>query len=469
MMPTPLCLLADKYGSDKSPTKERHAYTLLYHEMFAEQRERVRCVLEIGAGYRALMGGGNYVDCASIYMWREYFRNAHIFCAEIQPGLAREEERLSVIRCDQSSLAQLRALCEDKIRQPIDIIIDDGSHEAAHQLISLYTLFPYLRAGGTYIVEDIQQRDLFRVFPHPRELLREYRITPEGAQYVADNVASQREVFGDGAAYGYKSLEGDHLFIVEKTTTETPLKPSQSGGHGMLLNERGEHCGLDGVCFVLPNKSGGYNASMLGPNGFEEHAVIEWAKQFGVKDKIFIDVGAHIGTYTLSLAPLFREVHAFEPQLMKFYALCGGIALNEYINVRPYNLALGTHEEHGTHKDLLSIKGDGAGSGTTFDPEVISKHPGGLLRADSVELRSLDSFDFHDVGLLKVDVETWEENVMRGAEEMLLREHPPILFESWNFPWFLPRRESLFAYLRGLGYKIFPIRGHDIMWLANMG
>jgi hypothetical protein len=39
---------------------------------------------------------------------------------------------------------------------PFDFIIDDGSHLNAHQIETFGILWPHLKDGGTYIVEDVQ-------------------------------------------------------------------------------------------------------------------------------------------------------------------------------------------------------------------------------------------------------------------------------------------------------------------------
>src|SRR5690606_32935288 len=38
---------------------------------------------------------------------------------------------------------------------PFDLVIDDGSHKNAHMLKSLEMIFPHLKPGGLYVVEDI--------------------------------------------------------------------------------------------------------------------------------------------------------------------------------------------------------------------------------------------------------------------------------------------------------------------------
>ena len=43
----------------------------------------------------------------------------------------------------------------NKEEGPFDIIIDDGSHVNEHQILTFEYLFPKLKPGGVYIVEDI--------------------------------------------------------------------------------------------------------------------------------------------------------------------------------------------------------------------------------------------------------------------------------------------------------------------------
>jgi cephalosporin hydroxylase len=40
--------------------------------------------------------------------------------------------------------------------QQFDLIIDDGSHVASHQIAAIQQLSPLLRAGGLFVIEDLQ-------------------------------------------------------------------------------------------------------------------------------------------------------------------------------------------------------------------------------------------------------------------------------------------------------------------------
>src|SRR4030042_54082 len=74
---TPLCDIARKYGTDKSPyITDRvwgHSYTPVYYEMFKDKTDSIKKVLEIGVGAKSSMPPKvrhlpHYVVGASLYM-----------------------------------------------------------------------------------------------------------------------------------------------------------------------------------------------------------------------------------------------------------------------------------------------------------------------------------------------------------------------------------------------------------------
>src|SRR5262249_51417609 len=60
----------------------------------------------------------------------------------------------SIIIGDQSDRSFWRRVRNEV--PPLDVIIDDGSHQPDHQIISLEELLPHLRLGGVYLCEDIE-------------------------------------------------------------------------------------------------------------------------------------------------------------------------------------------------------------------------------------------------------------------------------------------------------------------------
>lgn len=142
-----LTFLAQIYGTDKWG---EHWYTPHYETHFRAFRKKKFNLLEIGVGgYDKPYSGGS-----SLRMWKRYFPKANIFSLDIYDKSPHEESR---IRIFQGS--QVDTLFLDKVEQQtgeLEIIIDDGSHVNEHVLFTFHYLFPKLKSGGIYVVEDTQ-------------------------------------------------------------------------------------------------------------------------------------------------------------------------------------------------------------------------------------------------------------------------------------------------------------------------
>jgi hypothetical protein len=176
-MATELCQLAQKYGADKCP-EILHSYTPDYHLLLQAQRNSLQTVLEIGIGNIPLMGpvvGTSYMPGASLRMWRDYFPNAEIIGADIDRSILFNEHRISSFYLDQSNEESLNELVKtlhsEKNIDSLDLIIDDGSHEEPHMVLSFKQLWSSVRPhGGLYIIEDIWSHLLERFINLPAEL-----------------------------------------------------------------------------------------------------------------------------------------------------------------------------------------------------------------------------------------------------------------------------------------------------------
>lgn len=151
---TLLCELADKHQTDKGgrdttyggvPGDTCHNYTPAYHAMFGERRGDVRRVLEVG------VNAGS-----SLRMWEEYFPLAQIVGFDIRRDVLFSSGRISCHYADQGNPFSLLSAVEVSGDGPFDLIIDDGSHEGAHQILTAETLLPFMAAGGVYVIEDIE-------------------------------------------------------------------------------------------------------------------------------------------------------------------------------------------------------------------------------------------------------------------------------------------------------------------------
>lgn len=127
-----------KYGTDKSP--KGHNYSPHYDLMFGPYKHLPINLLELGTW-----------EGASARAFKEYFPNGTIFSADLdfKPNLV--EDRIFMIQADQSNTEDLNRLAQ----VPYDIIIDDCSHRGDDQLKSFKVLFPSMKSGGLYVIEDI--------------------------------------------------------------------------------------------------------------------------------------------------------------------------------------------------------------------------------------------------------------------------------------------------------------------------
>jgi len=200
--------------------------------------------------------------------------------------------------------------------------------------------------------------------------------------------------------------------------------------------------------YILPKNNITYYIN----NGLFENNLIEWCKQFCSKDKNMLDIGAHSGTYTISLAEHCKHVYAFEPQKMTYYSLCGSVALSNIRNASCINIGLGTEDQVGTQiLNIVSL--DGGGSSLHSNDNI--------LQTEEIEIRTLDSFNLDNIGFIKIDVEDNELQVLQFSQNTLKKSnYPKILFEMNII------NTKLLDFLKGLNYDILTINNCNNMFLA---
>jgi hypothetical protein len=119
-------------------------YLEIYERYFAQYRNTPVRMLEIG-----VFKGG------SLEMWREYFGEAAtIFGIDINPDCAGYVTAPNQVRIGSQDDPLFLKRVMSEMGTP-DIVLDDGSHIGRHQRKSFDTLFPLIKAGGLYVIEDL--------------------------------------------------------------------------------------------------------------------------------------------------------------------------------------------------------------------------------------------------------------------------------------------------------------------------
>lgn len=122
-----------------------HNYTPVYEHYFEPLRDNKIVLLELGIGdIESLNREGE-----SILGWREYFYNGT--CSAIDNDVDKITSDNTFL-CDQTNEVKLKSIV--KIIGNPDIIIDDASHIQSNTIKSFEILFPLLKPGGLYCIED---------------------------------------------------------------------------------------------------------------------------------------------------------------------------------------------------------------------------------------------------------------------------------------------------------------------------
>lgn len=183
----------------------------------------------------------------------------------------------------------------------------------------------------------------------------------------------------------------------------------------------------------------------------------------GIDAPLIVDIGANLGAYSIPLAKSLNSlggvIYGFEPQKIVYYQLCGNIILNRLDNYEAFNMAVGDQngmikipsQDYGSHNNIGAFSmvkeyrqwngvDEFSDTNNLIDAQVIT----------------LDSFKFPKApSLVKIDVEGYELNVLKGACQFLEEcSFPPLLFEAWNFALFDAERNKLLDFVSRLGYDI---------------
>lgn len=107
-------------------------------------------LLEIGVGgYSNPKLGGN-----SLIMWKKYFPFGRIFAVDLYKKDVLKTNRIKIFQGSQVDKNFLEQVTSEI--GLLDIIIDDGSHQQEHIIETFKLLFPKLKPGGVYVIEDLQ-------------------------------------------------------------------------------------------------------------------------------------------------------------------------------------------------------------------------------------------------------------------------------------------------------------------------
>ncbi|HSR37283.1 MAG TPA: FkbM family methyltransferase [Phnomibacter sp.] len=170
-----------------------------------------------------------------------------------------------------------------------------------------------------------------------------------------------------------------------------------------------------------------------------------------------IDVGANIGNTTVPLAiwNTASTVHAFEPVPLNLNVLNKVIGLYRLQNIVVHNVALG--ESTGEINMVVPVEGRVLQQGLSHVVGTTeSSHAEGLTY--TVKMHRLDDIwafsEGNNVIGIKIDVENFELEFLKGASAVIRHYRPVVYCEIWNNH----KKPITMALMASLGYQCYVFR-----------
>ena len=181
---------------------------------------------------------------------------------------------------------------------------------------------------------------------------------------------------------------------------------------------------------------------------YGEYCPAEWRllAQLVKPGMTVVEIGANIGTHSVPLARACAPgpLYLFEPQQRVFQILCANLALNGVENAIAYPEACSDTEGH-----VIAPTTDYAQPGN-FGGVAMQAEGAGVqgLRTRAIALDSLELAACH---LIKIDVEGFEAQVLRGAAKTIARCRPTLYVENDR----RDRQEALARQVADMGYRLY--------------
>ena len=166
--------------------------------------------------------------------------------------------------------------------------------------------------------------------------------------------------------------------------------------------------------------------------------------------KIFIDIGAHMGFYSINLSKKKINIYAFEPILENFTQLKKNILVNKIYNIKTYNCALSNIRKLVTMW-VPDKKRTGGFAIFNKDDEALKKYEMKNINTKIIQSDMGDKLlDIKkSIIAIKIDVERHEEEVLHGISNLLRDNKIIIQIEIFD-----ERKKKIFSLLESKDYYL---------------
>ena len=198
--------------------------------------------------------------------------------------------------------------------------------------------------------------------------------------------------------------------------------------------------------------------------GYEKELLI--IDKFADKTKDALDVGVYRGVYSYKLSQNFKKIHSFEPNPLLFPYLEKNL-IKIISNIKLYNLALSN--DNGFTELKLPLRSKSIfkdnieelfqlGAATMHQNNKINNY-----KKVPIKMKKLDDIEIgNKIGLIKIDVEGHEKDVIQGGIETIKNNKPVLLVEIEERHTKTPITEII-DFINSIGYKAFISKENDLI------
>jgi len=161
---------------------------------------------------------------------------------------------------------------------------------------------------------------------------------------------------------------------------------------------------------------------------------LDWCQGHNQKFNTVLDIGAWCGTWSAEFAPYCKKIYAIEPD--RTHVECLLKNLSSFDNIELLDYAIGDVET------TVSL---------TDDDFTQARR---IYSVGTISMKTVDSFQFEDVNLIKIDVEGFEMNVLRGAKDTLKNCNFLMIELNNNSKKYNSSNAEIEKYLQQIGFTI---------------
>ena len=134
-----------------------------------------------------------------------------------------------------------------------------------------------------------------------------------------------------------------------------------------------------------------------------------------------IDAGGHIGTVSRILANKFNHVYSFEPLFAKYLKQ----NTTDKNNITIYDVGLGNEKT----SEKIYIHPTNSGGSSIVEHSRRSYQKKVLVETQQIPIHKLDDYNIKKIDFIKIDVESYEWHVIKGAHQTLENQKPLLMIE----------------------------------------